>query len=171
MHKQTPRDTDHRTGGAERPREKTVPNIAELEAAYRSATYCLDTEEGRFVLSIERPTPALAAWMQRTRLHRLVLLTACNPGSRSLDTNVNAQRHRELLRVVDELNLRAWPAVSRDPQGHWPDEPGLGIAEFEDARLDLWLNRFEQNAAVGIEPPDPPRLIWHPSLRKPPPGP
>lgn len=153
-------------GGTARQPERPGRTAA-LEAAYRAATYCLDTPEGRFVVGIEHPAPALAAWMQRKDLRRLVLFTACNPGSQALDASTNARRHRELLRRVDALQLRAWPAVNLDPEGHWPDEPGLGIADLGDARLDLWLQRFEQNAAVQVEPPAPPRLVWHPSLRQP----
>ncbi|WP_038047778.1 DUF3293 domain-containing protein [Thioalkalivibrio sp. ALJ16] len=137
-----------------------------LERAYRAADYELVTPAGRHVLRIDQPAPAVAAWMREHNLRRLVLFTACNPGSQPGGAVANADRQRQLEVAVRDHGLAAWPASNRDPRGHWPDEPGLAIAELPDALLAAWLARFGQNAALLLEPPAPPRLVWHPALRR-----
>ncbi|WP_038028240.1 DUF3293 domain-containing protein [Thioalkalivibrio sp. ALE31] len=133
---------------------------AELEQAYRKARYCVETADGSWVLRIDRAADEVAAWMAGHGTHRLVVLTACNPGSQPLTEEENQQRQQRLERAVTEQGLRAWPACNRDPLGHWPDEPGLAIADLPEHLLARWLETFGQNAAVLLEPPAPPRLVW-----------
>ncbi len=140
--------------------------LAELERAYRRADYHLDTGDGPRSLQIDRPAEEVAAWIAAHGLQRLVLLTAWNPGSRPLANAENTQRQRQLERAVAEHGLRAWPARNRDPDGQWPDEPALAIADLPDNLLASWLEAFGQNAAVLLEPPATPRLVWHPALAR-----
>lgn len=137
---------------------------AELGPAYRATDYCLEIEGERHILHIDAPAPDLTAWMNERGLRRLVVFTACNPGSQPTPAEDNARRQRHLEQAVADHGLRAWPARNRDPRGQWPDEPGLMIAEVSDALLAEWLERFGQNAAVLLEPPAAPRLVWHPAL-------
>ncbi|WP_017940593.1 MULTISPECIES: DUF3293 domain-containing protein [unclassified Thioalkalivibrio] len=141
---------------------------AELEPAYRAADYCLETGDGFHVLHIDRPAEQTVAWMTARGAQRLVLFTACNPGSRPLTEEGNRRRQQRLERAVTEQGLRAWPARNRDPKGQWPDEPGLAIADLPDDLLARWLEAFGQNAAVLLEPPAPPRLVWRAGLAGPP---
>ncbi|WP_018949800.1 DUF3293 domain-containing protein [Thioalkalivibrio sp. ALMg11] len=139
---------------------------AELEQAYRSADYCLETEDGRRVLYIDRPAEDVTVWMAGHGIQRLVVFTASNPGSQRAPRAENERQHRTLEAAVAHRGLQAWPACNRDPSGHWPDEPGLAIADLPDDLLARWLEAFGQNAAVLLEPPAPPRLVWHPGLGK-----
>ncbi|WP_018168100.1 DUF3293 domain-containing protein [Thioalkalivibrio sp. ALMg9] len=141
-----------------------VAQLATLEKAYLSAAYCLEIEGSSRVLYIDQPAEDVTTWMAERDMQRLVLFTACNPGSRPSTEGENIQRQRRLEQTVAEHGLRAWPARNRDPRGQWPDEPGLAIADLPDDLLARWLEAFGQNAAVLLEPPARPRLVWHPGL-------
>ena len=160
-----------REGRNRKGRERTeappsARRLAELERAYRRADYDLDTGDGPRSLQIGQPAEDVAAWMAARGLQRLVLLTAWNPGSRPLTDAQNTRRQRRLEQAVAESGLRVWPARNRDPDGQWPDEPALAIADLPDDLLAGWLEAFGQNAAVLLEPPAPPRLVWHPALAR-----
>nr|WP_156000737.1 DUF3293 domain-containing protein [Thioalkalivibrio sp. ALJT] len=156
---------DHNSGSRHTASPQPPPRrTPALEQAYRAADYELTTATGRHLFHVDQPAPAVAAWMRHHGLHRLVILTACNPGSQPMSATANAHRQRQLEAAVRDRGLAAWPACNRDPQGHWPDEPGLAIAELPDALLATWLTDFGQNAALMLEPPAAPRLVWHPAL-------
>lgn len=143
---------------------RPVAKRAELEPVYRSAEYDVETESETLILRIGAPVPEITSWMNTHGLRRVVLFTACNPGSRPATARDNEQRQRRLEQAVANHGLRAWPACNRDPLGHWPDEPGLAIADLSDSVLVEWLEHFDQNAVVLLEPPAVPRLVWHPAV-------
>ncbi len=139
------------------------PSASALAQAYRTAHYRIDTDPP-LVLRIGEAHPALPALFPQGG----VFLTACNPRSRRLRPAANARRLRALRRAVERLG-RAWlPGRGLDPQGLWPDEPGLwipGLPLDEGLRL---ARRFGQNALVRCGPDAVARLAWTPWTDGPP---
>lgn len=133
----------------------------ELIAAYRAALYDIDVAPDS-VLSfhVERPCPRLDGVLRDHGVTTAVLLTAYNPRSRRHSAAENTAAHRALLDVVARGGKDSLPSRGRDPDGHWPAEPGLlilGLSRDEGLAL---AHRFDQYAFVWIECGAPPALVF-----------
>ncbi|WP_026279332.1 MULTISPECIES: DUF3293 domain-containing protein [unclassified Thioalkalivibrio] len=138
---------------------------AALARAYASTHYQITLPGQTLVLHIGQREPRLEAFLQTQGVDRASLLTAWNPRSHPLPERENRKHHARLARELEHGGWSCWPTVHRDPNGHWPDEPGYCVLGMGTSELDAWLVGFDQNAAVVIEPPSVPHLVWHPALR------
>ncbi len=138
---------------------------AALSRAYTATHYCIEAPGQTLLLRIGQRDPRLEAAVQAQGVKQASLLTAWNPRSDPLPEPENRARQARLERELAQAGWRCWPTVHRDPAGRWPDEPGCCVLGMGAAELDTWMVGFDQNAAVVIEPPGTPRLVWHPALR------
>ncbi|WP_017925828.1 DUF3293 domain-containing protein [Thioalkalivibrio sp. HL-Eb18] len=138
---------------------------SELARAYSATHYRIELPGQAFVLRIGERDPGLETCLQTEGWSQASLLTAWNPRSRIVPEQENRERHARIARELEQAGWSCWPTLHRDPTGYWPDEPGYCVLGMGAADLDPWLVAFDQNAAVLIQPPSAPRLIWHPGER------
>ena len=134
---------------------------AQLLAAYENTDYCLWLGGGELKLRIGQPLPAL--------IQRIVagspnteacIITPCNPHSRRLTDADNRARLGEFRDQLDADGIRWLPAVNRDPDGEWPEEPGALLLNATPEYAFALARRFNQNALVALAPSATPRLVW-----------
>jgi hypothetical protein len=129
----------------------------ELEAAYRTTSYVVDGPGGRFAIRVGRVSPeadALAAggdWLY---------VTAHNPGSVAAPPEQNAERQRELERVLAEAGYRFYRGEGRGDDGRWPPEASVLLVGVDEATAAELGRRFGQAAVVIGGGGRPARLVW-----------
>ncbi len=143
----------------------TPETKAALTRAYAATHYRIEAPGQTLFLRIGQRDPRLEAALQAQGVSRASLLTAWNPRSHLVPEPENRARQARLERDLAQAGWHCWPTVHRDPAGHWPDEPGYCVLGMGASELDAWLVGFDQNAAVVVEPPSVPQLVWHPALR------
>jgi len=136
--------------------------LAAWEAAYRQAEYRVELPRGDLVLKVEAHD---AAGDRRLREEAGVashwaILTPCNPDSRRLPDEENAERLAQLEEIVEGLSLRCVSAINRDPSGQWPDEPGILLCDPPPGFAEELGRHFEQNAILAAALGEAPRLVW-----------
>jgi hypothetical protein len=131
----------------------------DLSQAYLSTHYIVDATPP-FCLLIGEPCIALLALYQTRGIDCGAYLTACNPHSRLLDTQANAERQACLIRDLRKQGIEYLEGRGRHPDGGWPAEPSV-LALGIDRRNACALGRkYEQNALVLCGADAVPRLIW-----------
>lgn len=136
-----------------------------LARAYAATHYHVALPHQTLILRIGQHEARFEAYLRERGIPQASLLTAWNPRSRIVPERENHELQTRLVRELEHGGWACWPTVHRDPAGRWPDEPGYCVAGMGAAELDSWLRDFDQNAAVLIQPPAAPRLVWHPEER------
>lgn len=113
--------------------------------AFAQTDYRVRLDSGDWIVRVGRRH----AWLDRALGGRAwTIITACNPGGRRGDDETNIRRHHRLIEHAAGAGFEAWPALNRDPTGHWPDEPGLLIAALDAAERVGLARKFGQAAVV-----------------------
>lgn len=126
--------------------------------AYRQTDYRVYAPHP-FTLRIGQFSQALLQLHQQYGVSSSAFVTACNPFSRLLTSEQNAERQ---LKLVEAVEQRGWPYLSGSGQhfsGPWPAEASLlvlGIVRDEAAGIG---RDFDQNAVVFCEGDCVPQLL------------
>jgi Protein of unknown function (DUF3293) len=112
-----------------------------------------------FTLRIGELNSALAVACKQRCAESSAFITACNPNSKPLDDQANAQRHALLRRELKERNLAFIEGEGRHPSNGWPGEASFLIfgIDLETAR-DL-SRQLQQDAFVWASSDSRPQLI------------
>jgi len=130
----------------------------DLLSAYEATDFVLFDQGEEWSLKVGEASPRIDALLDRFDADRAIVVTAFNPRSRVLSPETNAQRHEQLVRLLEERKLRFLYGEGRDPTGRWTAETEcivFGIALAEGLAL---ARRFDQNAVVYVERGRAPRL-------------
>jgi len=93
---------------------------------------------------------------------RWCILTAFNPQGNQVSSRSNLRAHRRLERLLrDRSPRRLLPALNRDPDGRWPDEPGWFFTFEYDREVDELAEAFDQKAVVVGQPGHPAQLRFY----------
>lgn len=133
---------------------------AELDAAYRATSYVAWLPEGMLVLRVDEPSPALARLLKDSGLTGGAFISACNPGSRQLETQENGARHRRLAARVRRLGLRHYEGLGIPDRPGWPSEPSLLILGILREDAHALAAEFGQNALLWFDADAVPRLQY-----------
>lgn len=138
------------------------PQRAALERLYRAACYevPLGTQTLRLRIGHRQPQADHCLNLHAGVQHHWVILTACNPGSTRLTPAENQQRTRDLHAALGAHGDCWCPAINRDPNGTWPDEPAVLIADPDPVWIGALAERWEQAAYVSGRLGGAPRLVW-----------
>jgi hypothetical protein len=123
------------------------PNIDQsLVRAYERTHYCLPTLSA--IVRVGAICPILEDWLRGEGLKGGVFITAYNPGSRLLPATENRCWQNTL-----ETELRQWqqaylPAIHRDPDEQWPDEPACFVFELKATAALALAKRYQQKAVL-----------------------
>jgi hypothetical protein len=133
-----------------------------LDALYRRTRYVVLLDAGELVLRIGEADPAADERLRREAgcSRGWALVTPCNPDSRALSAAENSVRLRDGRQALAAMELRHLPAVGRDPDGAWDDEPGFLLVDAPEATGRELGARWEQNAIVTGTLGEPPALVW-----------
>jgi hypothetical protein len=118
-----------------------------LRKTYLQTAYLVRAPQGVHALRIGACHPAFDAELSAAGVHCWSFITAWNPGSRPVDAEQNATAQGELVRVIADLGLQAWPAEGRADSGGWREE-SLCVLELEAAAAVAVGRRFGQLAVV-----------------------
>ena len=129
-----------------------------LVEAYRNAIYEIEAES-RIILKVSEYSHSLEDLHERHKCSISALITACNPRSQILSDAENTQRMDALTTEIQALGYAHLPAIAKDPQGKWPDEPGLWVAGLTKNEAESLARSFEQNGLLWIEQDAIPRLV------------
>jgi hypothetical protein len=129
-----------------------------LITAYRNAIYEIEAES-RIILKVSEYSHLLEDLHKKHNCSASALITACNPRSQILSDAENAQRMAVLTTEVEALGYAHLPAVAKDPEDKWPDEPSLWIARLTKNKAEHLARSFEQNGLLWVEQDALPQLI------------
>lgn len=133
-----------------------------LERAFLSA--CYDVRLGRHTLHLRighrQPQADHCLNLHAGVQHHWVILTACNPGATRLTPAENQQRTRDLHTALERHGVRWRATVNRDPEGTWPDEPAVLVADPDPVWIDALARHWKQAAYVSGQLGGAPRLVW-----------
>jgi hypothetical protein len=134
----------------------------ELEAAYRRTHYVVRLPSGELILRVDRHDAVAETRMcEEAGVRReWAVVTPCNPASRPLDDADNRQRLLELQRELELAGYSWFPAVNRDPQQAWPDEPGVLLADVPRPAAVALGRQWDQTAIVAARLGHAPELVW-----------
>lgn len=127
---------------------------ARLEDAYRRTTYGAGLS---LKLRIGRPHPFLDSMMEFRGLDTYAYLTACNPGSKPLSDQENAERQGELLARLKGRPLVQGVAVADD--GSWSEESVLVLGITREDAVALG-KEFGQVAILFGKRGGVPEPVW-----------
>lgn len=85
-------------------------------------------------------------------------ITACNPGSRLLPADENAERMTQLRAVVKRFTT--YPGEGVDPTGEWPGEPSVLVVGIDRGEAVEVAKVFGQNAILVGEQSRAVELVW-----------
>ncbi|WP_159910817.1 DUF3293 domain-containing protein [Pantoea sp. 18069] len=128
-----------------------------LIQAYRETDYIVHAAPD-FVLHIDQPCPALAAYYARRRIAAGCVITAWNPHSQPLS---HAENQTRQARLEQELQQAGWHwirAVGAHPRNGWPPEAGCFVEDMGTEAAIEWGRRHGQNAVVWCGADAIPRL-------------
>jgi len=126
--------------------------------AYLETDYCV-AAAAPFVLKTGATSAALASIYRKHRTDCCAFITACNPYSRIVGDEENAERQAELARELNQLGLTFFDGVGRHPAGGWPEEPGYLVLGLSLAAAKALGEKHRQNAVVWCGPGAIPELI------------
>lgn len=137
--------------------------VADLVSAYESTDFVV-LSNSEHALRIWQSTPVEIAELLRSRnVESAAVVTAFNPFSVPLTTDVNQVRQLILQTKLDDLGLQWIEAEGRDPLGHWPVEPSLLVFGPQPRELEEILVEFQQHAVVIVTLDEPALLVLHPA--------
>lgn len=133
-----------------------------LAAAYARTRYTVLLPRGELIL---RLGAADAAADRRLRAEAGVqacwaIVTPCNPRSEIAPEQANAAALRALEEAVERAAQAHVPAVNRDPDRRWPDEPGLLLCDPPAGLAEALGRRFGQHAIVAGKLGGQAELLW-----------
>lgn len=132
-----------------------------LEAVFNAADYRVQLGNRTLSLAIGTRCPvALADWLAQRGQRAGWFMTAYNPGARLEPLAQNRRRHAALARIADRHGFESLAARGVDPNGGWPDEPGLLLAGPSRVQASILAKRFGQAAILAIDSTRPTRLVW-----------
>lgn len=126
---------------------------AYLETDYRVAA------AAPFVLKAGVASAPLASLYRAHRTDCCAFITACNPYSRIVGEQENAERQVELARELTRLGLTLFDSVGRHPAGGWPEEPGYLVLGLSLAAAKALGEKHRQNAIIWCGPDALPELV------------
>lgn len=118
-----------------------------LRKTYLQTAYVVRAPQGVHALRIGALHPAFDAELTAAGASCWAFVTAWNPGSRPVDAEQNARAQGQLVRVIAELGLQAWPAEGKADGGGWREE-SLCVLEMDAAVAVAVGRRFGQLAVV-----------------------
>jgi hypothetical protein len=121
----------------------------DLVQAYRDAVYEIHAETA-IRLKVSEYSHSLEELHKQHQCTTSALITACNPRSQILSAPENDTRMLALIEAVEKLGYAHLPAVGRDPNGKWPDEPSLWIAGITKSDARCLAKTYEQNALLWL---------------------
>lgn len=127
----------------------------QLLQAFARTDYRVDFGAATLGVRIGQRQPALD---ERLGCRPWLIVTAFNPQGRPCDEADNRRRHRNLIEHAEQLEAIAVPAVNRDPDGRWPDEPSVLICDQAPAARSEMARRYDQAALVVGWPDEVARL-------------
>ena len=131
-----------------------------LLEAYQAALYEVEVNGKVCIIAVDRRLPAaIVEQLESHEISDAVFLSAANPRSRRCSDAQNAGRHQALLSALAVLGVSCLPGNGRDPDGHWPDEPGVlafGLGRKWAMQL---AEEFGQNAYLEVVLGAPVRLV------------
>ncbi|MDX3894255.1 DUF3293 domain-containing protein [Pusillimonas sp.] len=131
---------------------------ASLLKAYRQTDYRVQAPRP-FVMHIGQASQALCLLHRQYGVASSAFITACNPYSRLLTDQENAERQQRLAEAIAHGGWRSIPGSGKHISGPWPAEACflvLGIDREAARRLG---RAFEQNAIVFCEADFVPELM------------
>jgi hypothetical protein len=135
-----------------------VAIAAELLSAYEATDFVVFDRDEEWSLKVGVASPRIDALLDRHGAARATIVTAFNPRSRVLAPGANAERHRSLVRLLEDRRLVFLYGEGRDPSGHWVAEAECIVFDISLAEGLEIARRFDQNAVVFIERGQAPRL-------------
>ena len=134
---------------------------AELREAYARSEYCVRLKDGDLVLGVGRADAHADTRLKAGGVVRhWAVLTPCNPRSQPTFPALNQQYLDELRMALDAAAVAYLDTANRDPEGHWPDEPGFLVCDPPLGLAEELGRRFRQNALLAGTLGEPPRLVW-----------
>jgi hypothetical protein len=130
----------------------------DLVQAYRDAVYEIHADTV-IRLKVSEHLHSLKELHKKYQCATSALITACNPRSLILSDAENAQRMEALTTEIETLGYAYLPAVAKNPEGKWPDEPGLWVAGLTKNEAESLARSFEQNGLLWVEQDAIPRLV------------
>jgi len=125
--------------------------------AYRETDYIVHAGPD-FVLRIDQPCAALAAYYTRRHIAAGCVITAWNPFSQPLPHAENQARQARLEQELQQAGWHWLPAVGRHPTNGWPPEAGCLVEGMNEETAREWGRTYEQNAVVWCGADAIPRL-------------
>jgi len=129
-----------------------------LRKAYLQTSYLVRAPLGVHALRIGGLHPAFDAELASAGARCWAFLTAWNPGSLARSAEANALTQAELLRVIGELGLVAWPGEGKAEGGGWREE-SVCVLDLDSAGAVALGRRFGQLAVVVGLPGEAARLL------------
>jgi S-adenosylmethionine synthetase len=145
------------TGEIDGRRQADAP--PDLEAAYRSTTFGVETDSGIIYIRPGVANRLLDCLLAEHEAHSWAYITAHNPGSRLLTAQENAVRHHRLVRHVEERGLTHLPGQGVGDGGDWPAEESLLVLDVTEEHAVALGAEFGQNAVVFGRRGDAPHLL------------
>jgi len=118
-----------------------------LLQAYRETDYMVHAQP-HFVLHIDQPSAALAAYFQHRGINAGCVMTAWNPYSQPLSNAENQARQARLEQALQQAGWQWVRAVGSHPRNAWPPEVGCFVEGMGEAAAGEWGRTCEQNAVV-----------------------
>ncbi|WP_291745035.1 DUF3293 domain-containing protein [Limnobacter sp. UBA3528] len=123
----------------------------DLINAYSKAIYKISFANTKCEFKVGQVSLCMADILIRNQATSATLLTAFNPLSVVHSMRQNLKRHKELLNLLVNLDVRFVDATGEDPAGIWSPELGFLIFNLGRDKSDSLALQFEQNAYVLID--------------------
>ncbi len=129
-----------------------------LLQAYRETDYIVHAGPD-FVLHVNEPSAALAAYFQQRAIAAGCLITAWNPYSQPLPDADNQARQARLEQALRQAGWHWVRAVGKHPENAWPPEAGCFVEGMDEKAAGQWGRDHGQNAVVWCGADAMPRLL------------
>jgi len=126
--------------------------------AYLETDYLVDAPEP-FVLRVGVASAPLASLYRQHCADCCAFISACNPYSRLIGNEENAERQAELAQELVQRGLTFFDGIGRHPAGGWPAETSflvLGLSFDDSKKLG---EKYQQNAIIWCGPDAVPELV------------
>lgn len=137
-----------------------MPTKSELEVAYRATTYRVFLPQGAVELRIGLVDASFVRWVRDEGVASWAILTACNPESRRLPEDENAERQSALEIALLERDFEPYAGENVAANEAWPPEQTCLVPEISLAEAVVFGQKFKQNAIIHGGSDGMPHLIW-----------